>query len=1244
MDTEQTKPTSTPQASSEHQLGSILTHHLEEWKKSCVDEKLTFLNLISLVGFTVYEYLLYGLPNSERRNDGRLRDKWLNRYAHLPDGGWWVSGLDPFNNWQPMEWGRFKPDNPRLCGKKNKSIKYESPPKVANRVTYFNLPAHLWDRVAARYGIKRYHSPLALRLADKKINSLARAGQRAKGKGERNVKNTFSPSPLTFSPDSTEIYRTETIINPLIFWEWLKQHPSIPIILTEGEKKAATLLSMGFAAIALPGIWGGRVGSKHNEQLHPDLLPLAQKGRKFIILFDYETKPKTKYNIYQAILRTGEAIEKAECTCEIASLPGAEKGVDDFVATRGKDAEALLTSIIDDALTLAEYKRVCYPRPRGLSSKYPADVVLKSQFLSQAISVDRRHRDTGIRGYGDTGTLYEAPDENYEQLYSSLMDEAHTSHINSLVTALPDSGLVALVSGMGTGKTQLMAQWRKLHPNERFLNSGHRINLLKNLSTRLNTKMYSDLEQGKYAEALELSITVDSLYKLQNQLVEYGCVFIDEACQYLAHLLHSKTCKEHRAEILEVLEYIIGKARLVVLADAHMDDVTVDFFRAMRPESEKPFIIKNNYKQGGRTVYLYESDDSSTLVLKIFTALMLGQFIMVVSDSKKFIKKLEAAMSVKVFEDKGSSGRGDGETGRQGDRETRRRGDEEKVEIKNLPESTLDQNASDNNKENRLRIWSIHAENSGSEENIAFIKDISSSVKNVDVLLASPSLGTGVDIPNYHFDAVFGAFHAVSQTATECAQALHRYRPQVPLYIWVAPRPPFGYFETNATKIKERMLQLNEMTAFLIRIDKETGKRGAEKDWALDAYCQIEANRNRSINNLRDDMRSLLTEMEYNIISVEAEINPSIKAELKEAGISLDTAYNTAVAQASNISSNEYLNRQSKNYLSPDEVVECQKYRIQRDYGMPVTEELVSKDDGGHLISKLIALEAILAPSEGEIVDPTTGKRYPAPPQIVAQRDIKERDNLPLCMDWHNYSGLWLARHILGVPKILSRLLAGEEITATDPDLVKMTEMAQATRAHIKAILGFTISPKCTPIWLLSTLLDQLGLKMTCRRRGGKGKQVRHYSLTVEDLSFAIDVLQHRERQREEKAQRERERLTQERLHQARMQTLYGIDPPETKIVTPPQKGGNIPLSEPLTTENEETENEETEYKDSLPNILNKLKPCLELIEGVIKGGEEVIKQMMAQLLVNKGGQKRRIVLQPQFFNWLLRSRKLIII
>ena len=1098
-----------PKRESNHN-SPIAPHHLTEWLESSVDEQLTTLNLISLSGFTTYDYLLYGLPDDERRNDGRLRDKWLNRYSTLEDGGWWVSGLDPLNNWLLMEWGRYKPDNPRIIGSKSKPIKYESPPKVANRVTYFNVPQHIWDRVAQRYGIKRYISPLALRLTA----------------------------------------RTK----PLCFWEWVQQHVEIPIIFTEGEKKAACLLSMGFVAIALPGIWNGRVGKKERERLHPDLLPMAQKGRKFTILFDYETKPKTRYAIYQATLRTGQAIEAAGCECEVAILPGVEKGVDDFVTARGEAAESLLSAIIDDAYSLKDYRRLCFPKKRGLSNKYPPNVKLTTRFLSDAVS-----------------------------------------H--------PTMGLVVLWSGMGTGKTELMAKFRELYPQMRFLNLGHRVNLLKNLSNRLNTEMYSALSQGNLAKAVGLSITVDSLHKLQTQLNEYGCIFIDEACQYLAHLLHSKTCREHRAEILEVLEFLIRKAKLVVLADAHMDDVTVDFFRAMRPEGEVPFIIKNDYKENGRTVYLYEGDNNSALVAKIFTALMLGLKIMVVSDSKKFIKKLEAAMTVKVFDNQPLFGT-DGQL--------------------------------DSSSENKLRIWSIHAENSGSEENVAFIKEISEEVKNVDVLLASPSLGTGVDIPNYHFDAVFGAFHAVSQTATECAQSLHRYRPQVPLHIWVAPRPPFGYKETNAAKIKERMLELNEMTAFLIRIDPETGRRGAEKDWALDAYCEIEANRNRSINNLRDDLHSLLSEMGYNLVTAESEADPLVAMELKEAGQYLDTAHQLAVVQAANISSSEYLSRQSKDFLQPEEIVECEKYRIQRDYGMPVTEELVKRDAGGYLIGQLIALESLLLPSEGEIIDPTTGKKYPAPPQIVAQRDLRERDNLPLCMDWHNYSSKWLARHILGLPKILARLLAGEEICATDPDVVRMSSTAVATRAQIKAILNLTIPVNCQPMWLLGILLGQLGLKMIGRKKGRRGQQVRYYSLSVEELAFAVEVLQYRERQRSEKAQAEREIQEQNRIYQARMQSQYGIDPPRASVTTPHQKRDIYPYEGMVDTGEDELKNAGDSSKKPSSDTLEKLKPCRELLEGTIELGLSLIEEIVPKLLTSDG-------IQNQILSWLLQSKKALV-
>jgi hypothetical protein len=1046
-----------------------------------------------------------------------------------------------------MEWGRIKPNFPRFDWHSCKPVKYESPPKTANRVTYFDVPNCILNLVARRYNVSDIQRVLFAKRR-KKLRLKSR-----KNAASRNA--ALLPSLLQLGQTTailTQIaqlsYRValciKGILNPLMFWswvgqhkelnigsqqknlqisfwEWVKQHPEIPVILCEGEKKAACLLSLGFLAIALPGIWNGRVGKQDfDERLHPDLVPMAQAGRKFIILFDHETKAKTRWSVFQATVRTAKTIESAGCKCEVALLPGPEKGVDDFVVGRGIDANALLTAIIDDAKSLKDYQRSYRAKKWGLS-KYKPDVTVNIKYLTQALCIpDLEEKCSSVPPLYDlaeeklftpsvSSTSCGEGEGKQELIISGCPDHKPSTQNPKKSFRFPEIGLVVLWSDMGTGKTELMRWWRDQNPDARFLNNGHRVNLLKNLAERLRTAMYSDLGYTGLAQAQALSITIDSLHKLNTQSLTYGCIFIDEACQYLTHLLHSNTCKQHRAAILEVLEYIVYNAPLVVIADAHMDDLTVNFFLAMRPKGEVPYIIKNEWRNGSRTIYWYEGDNSSALVAQISAALMLGEKVMVASDSKRFIKKLDKSFTINYEESSSSpselgslKGKGSGEKEELTDSST----------LSPLPLTPCPARRAS------WRIWSVHSDNSGSDENVAFIKDITNAVKNFDALFTSPSLGTGVDISQYHFDLVFGVFHGVSQTATECAQQLYRYRPKVPFHIWVAPRPPFGYKDTNASKIKERLLQTNEMTAFLLRIDRETGKRGAEKDWALEAYCQIMANRHYSLNNLRDDLRSLLTEMGNTFIYVGSDSDPQSLESLKAAAQALDSAHNSAVAKAKNITLSEYRARQSKDYLDPNEIFECEKFRISDSYGIEVTESLVEMDKGGRLIRAIAGLEAILAPPEESIVDSKTGRSYPMPPTIVTQKDRTERDNLPLCIDWGNYSARWLARFNLGLHQILSSLMKGDEVTADDSTLLKMTEIAIHCAAHVKAILGFTIPLDCKPIWLLATLVEQLGLKLTFRKQGKRGQQVKLFSLSKEELEFAMHVIAHRVEKRNQKA------------------------------------------------------------------------------------------------------------------------------
>lgn len=557
-----------------------------------------------------------------------------------------------------------------------------------------------------------------------------------------------------------------------------------------------------------------------------------------------------------------------------------------------------------------------------------------------------------------------------------------------------------------------------------------------------------------------------------------------------------------------MLEYLVYNAKLVVLADAHLDDLTIEFFLRMRPAGEKPYIIKNEYRSGGRLVHWYEGKNSSAIVAQFHALLMLGQKLMMVSDSKRFIKKLERALN-------------DGSAIDDADE---------------TPESAEDR---------KLRVWAIHSENSGSEENVIFIREINVAIKDIDAFLITPSLSSGVDISTPHFDAVFGVFHAVSQSATECAQQLWRNRTDVPMYIWVAPRPPFGYAETNARRIKEKILQNNEMTAFLIRINRETGKRGAEKDWALDTSCQIEAQRNWSINNLRADLRSLLEEMGNTIAPVGDATDEGASRWMKAAGIAIDSEHYRKVANAKDIDRRTYTSRQHQDYLKPEEVLECEKFRIQDTYGMSVTPELVEQDDGGRLIKKIVALEAILA-TPGEIITDDQGREFVTPPAIVVERDKSERERLSICTDWSNHSTAWLMRHRLDLRPVLMDMLAGIEVKGDEAMIQALADFSKRNASHVKGILNLTIPLDESPVWILGQYLSQLALSTESRRPLEDGKRVRYYRLNPDDVEFIQNVLDYRQRQREDRERKRREEQESNAVYAARMQSQYGINPPST--------------------------------------------------------------------------------------------------
>ncbi len=136
------------------------------------------------------------------------------------------------------------------------------------------------------------------------------------------------------------------------FWEWVARFPLIPICLTEGGKKALSLLSEGVVAIALYGVNAG-LQSKNKEGLaiEPTLIPdlhhlFFGANRQVSLGFDQDSKKETRDKVNAAIRKLGGCLEnKYGATTRILRWdPEEGKGIDDFLVGGGSLQNLLATS------------------------------------------------------------------------------------------------------------------------------------------------------------------------------------------------------------------------------------------------------------------------------------------------------------------------------------------------------------------------------------------------------------------------------------------------------------------------------------------------------------------------------------------------------------------------------------------------------------------------------------------------------------------------------------------------------------------------------------------------------------------------------------------------------------------------------------------------------------------------------------------------------------------------------------
>ena len=986
----------------------IEPHHWREWVVgSRINPEIAALNLRSLSGSTAYDYLLYSdkLP---RRNDGRLANGTLRCYRHIESGGWWSSGVDVLSpTLETSLWGCFKSDTPRFNIDKGKPIKYEHPPKVDTEIFALRVTNSIWDRIANCFSIKRYYSPLALRLQDRH--------------------------------------------RPVSFWEWCLKTPELPLLVTEGAKKGGAILSAGYAAIALPGIWGGYrqpkdgFGNKIGKpRLIPQLEAFAREGREVIFCFDRDTKPKTIASVRKAILKTGKLLQQQGCKVSVVTWSYPEKGVDDLIAARGVEC---FHALYNARVSLEEFE------------------LLELTDLSPYVNLRIHQRYLGSDTSQQPLVANALPENELADLLISPHLPPVTSSPQMADLLAQEVKLIALKSAKGTGKTEWLTRRVEevIAQGRRVLVVSHREQLAITTGNRFSIDYRRELRTSQTKGVFGYSSCVDSLHPEGNppfnpEHWEGAVVIIDEVEQVVWHLLNSKTCQDYRVAILkcfkELLQTVVSTGGQIYIADADLSPLSLRYIQQLIGYQVPTWVVENTYNpnQGKRQLFTYEGHNPSVLVASLVQAIGDGEKPFIMTGAQKLKSKwgtqnLEAYLK------------------------------------KRFPDA---------------RILRIDSESVSSPDHPAYgcMGNLNALLPNYDIVIASPTIETGVSINiKGHFTSVW-AIAQGTQTVEAVCQALERLRDDVPRHLWAAERG-LEKVGNGATSFKALLSSEHKLCKANIRLlmmaDADDEFTGLDTDFqpeSLQTWAKRACLVNRGMKQYREFIIKKLVKEGYEVNphsrEDEGDVSPAaneVKTEVKETQQENYQLHCEEVAAAETPSPNEQAELERRQAKTEPERQQQRKGELVKLYGDEITPALVEKDDLGwypklrlHYYLTVGAqflterdkrrLLKMIKAGEGSVFKPDVNKQLRG-----AKTKTLEIINLTQFLD--------------------------PEREFTSESLAEWQKTLISQRYDILTLTGISISPDKneTPIQLAQRILSQLfGLKLECiGKRGERGSQIRVY-------------------------------------------------------------------------------------------------------------------------------------------------------
>lgn len=926
---------------------ALLEQHRHQWVVgSGCHPALAAANVQSIAGSAVLEALagerleqLGGHANQfVTASAGRLL-RPLEPIAEA--GGWWCSGLDPLNNWAPMAWGCFKPDQPRWDHERNRRRKYEHPTNVPARCWWLRVPAVVAQLVADRFDLVL---------------------------------------PLDVAADETG--------NHGAFWRWWAREPRLPLLITEGARKAGALLSIGIPAVALPGIWNGTPKNPITErrELLAELAAVPLEQRQTWVLFDCPKAGNDKPDEPKAARRLGWQLARRGALVQIGTVPGAHgKGADDHLVGGGSWEQ------------LAAALQPLGPEPALPQLRRP-DLI--------------------------------APDGTY---------------LGRTVTIPGDRRVVAFSCAMGTGKTELIAQHLEplMAAGMRVVLITHRRGLGEALAKRLGLPWADEAAPGSDLRQCGIALCIDSLCissRLRFNPGDWaGCaVVMDEATAVMAHALMATgtAIATRRVPVLQALGQLLAGAGLVLVADAQLDDATLNAIEAAA--GERAYLIGSDHRPAaGRRLFTYRTRGEWFEVLE--QHIQRGERVWV-STTAAQADTDNSAQNIAAW-------------------------------VKTIrPDArvlVVDASTVANSNHDAFRL-------AGNPNGIAGA---------YDVVITSPAVAAGLSVTlNGHFKAVFVAAGGTTDPGA-IAQAAGRVRDGCPRHLYAPRRSPGNKLKIGCgAGCPERVLQqLNRHQLAAIGQLAAAGwsvTTNSAGPW-LQLWAQLAAQQNRARLAFAATVQGLLEREGYCAEIGQARPDAKPPELLKEIAQAEQEAKRQRVIEAEVITDQQAEALQNRRQrLSPSEKAKLQRWRIDRCWGLqgapPSAEVIEAHEQGSHraVVFRWALTDAAARPVI-EAHDREQARQLAPSGQAFAPDLVRDLIGPRL-----------MAATGLGLDQWLQRR---EWFAADDPGLLQLAAAVTAYSDGITQVLGIQPGKRATTA--LRQLLALVGARLECKRqRNGSGR------------------------------------------------------------------------------------------------------------------------------------------------------------